>query len=370
MFTWLSLYHSNTDMIRREISYILPAGDENTDDEFCVRNLSYTDWKAFKEDVIRLTPLRIDIGAIFDGDVKNNKDKVDGLSITPVEREFVIDIDMTDYDHIRTCCEGKKLCDKCWTYVRAAYKVLTLILSKAFGFKHILWVFSGRRGMHAWICDREARLMSKKVRKAITEFLNFTITNDKVNYLVKPELINRTNEYPLLVEAYEKLKEYTSFLLDEQKILSRPNIYEQVISIVERYMGRELTAAEKDTLETIGPDHATRKFKYLVSLIDQTENGSVNSNKFKIEFVLGYLYPKIDSHVSAQVNHLLKAPFNIHHASMNISVPIMDIEKFNIENAFSVHEILKKEAETGRNPIAEYIAFFKNFCTLCEKDAN
>ena len=357
-------------MIRREISYILPASDENTDDEFCVRNLSYTDWKAFKDDVIRLTPLRIDIGAIFDGDVKNNKDKVDGLSILPVEREFVIDIDMTDYDHIRTCCEGKKLCNQCWTYVRAAYKVLNHILKTAFGFKHILWVFSGRRGMHAWICDREARLMSKKVRKAVTEFLNFTITNDKVNYLVKPELINRKEDYELLIEAYDKLKEYTNFLLDEQKILSRSTIYEQVIGIVERYCDRPLTDDEQGELNKIGKENANRVFKYLVSLIEKSEEGSIKSNKFKIEFVLGYLYPKIDSHVSAQVNHLLKAPFNIHHASMNISLPIMDIEKFNIENASSVHEILKKEAETGRNPIAEYISFFKNFCQLCDKNDN
>ena len=357
-------------MIRREISYILPAADENADDEFCVRNLSYTDWRAFRDDVQRLTPLRIDIGAIFDGDVKNNKDKVDGLNITPIEREFVIDIDMTDYDHIRTCCEGKKLCNKCWTYVRAAHKVLTLILRKAFGFMHILWVFSGRRGMHAWICDREARIMSKKVRKAVTEFLNFTITNEKVAYLVKPELINRNYDYSLLFEAYEKLKDYTSFLLDEQRILSRPNIYEQVITIVERYLDRSLTQDEHDNLNRLDNDHATQKFKYLVSLIAKEENGADKSNKFKIEFVLGYLYPKIDSHVSAQVNHLLKAPFNIHHASMNISVPIMDIDSFNIENASSVSDILRKEAESGKNPIAEYIAFFKNFCQLCEKDIN
>ena len=357
-------------MIRREISYILPAGDENTDDEFCVRNLSYTDWRAFRDDVVRLTPLRIDIGAIFNGDVKNNKDKVEGLNITPVEREFVIDIDMTDYDHIRTCCEGKKLCNQCWTYVRAAYKVLNHILSKAFGFKHILWVFSGRRGMHAWVCDKEARLMSKKVRHAVTEFLNFTITNEKVNYLVKPDLINRKSPYPLLTEAYEKLKDYNKFLFEEQKILSRPSIYNQVISITERYLDRPLTDEESKKLESFGEANAMQKYKYLISLINDCEDGTVKSNRFMVEITLGYLYPKIDSHVSAQVNHLLKAPFNIHHASMNISVPIMDIDKFNIENASSVSDILKRESETGKNPIAEYIAFFKNFCQLCEKDAN
>lgn len=353
-------------MIRREISYILPSSDGNTDDEFCVRNLSYTNWKCFRDDVIRLTPLRIDIGAIFDGDVKNNKDKVDGLHITPIEREFVIDIDMTDYDHIRTCCEGKKMCDKCWTYIRAAHKVLGLILDRGFGFRHILWVFSGRRGIHAWVCDKEARVMSRKVRKAVTEFLNFTITNDKVNYLIKPELIKRTKDYKLLVDAYDELKVFLNFLLDEQRILDRPNIFAQVISIAERHLGRPLKPEEKKNIGGFGVSKPSLKFEHLMEIITKDDNGNFKARKFEMEFVLGYLYPKIDSHVSSQVNHLLKAPFNIHHASMNISVPIIDINNFSVENAASIHDILREEAETGINPIEIYIEYFRKFSENCE----
>jgi len=59
------------------------------------------------------------------------------------------------------------------------------ILKDCFGFKHILWVFSGRRGLHAWVSDKSARLMDKKLRKAMTDFLNLTINNPKAEYLVK-----------------------------------------------------------------------------------------------------------------------------------------------------------------------------------------
>ena len=61
--------------------------------------------------MLKSIPLRIDIGAHFDGDVSNNKNKVKSISLNAIEREYVIDIDMTDYDGIRTCCSGKKLCE-------------------------------------------------------------------------------------------------------------------------------------------------------------------------------------------------------------------------------------------------------------------
>lgn len=60
-----------------------------------------------------------------------------------------------------------------------------------------------------------------------------------------------------------------------------------------------------------------------------------------MEFILGCLYPKIDSHVSAQVNHLLKCPFNIHHSSMKVSLPIENMDKFDINSCVSVDKLLE-----------------------------
>jgi len=92
-------------------------------------------------------------------------------ALKPVSREFVVDIDMTDYDPIRTCCSDASICRRCWAFISAAVRVLDSSIRDQFGYEHLLWVYSGRRGIHLWISDKEAMELTDGQRKAMVDWL-------------------------------------------------------------------------------------------------------------------------------------------------------------------------------------------------------
>ncbi|CAH1767346.1 422_t:CDS:2, partial [Entrophospora sp. SA101] len=144
----------------REFSFTL-----NTD--VYLRYYSYNNIEELKTDILNKCPKKIDIGAIYTARPIDKKSLKPSL-FQPIEKELVFDIDMTDYDDIRTCC------------------------------RHLLWVYSGRRGAHCWVCDESARKLKNNERKAIVSYL------EVIKYEKKCE-----NEI-ILQYAYPRLDEAVS----------------------------------------------------------------------------------------------------------------------------------------------------------------
>ena len=94
------------------------------------------------------------------------------------------------------------MCERCFAYLKIAMKIISDILSDDFDFSNLLWVFSGRRGIHAWVCDEGARAMTNEMRSAVVAYCNIGVGNENAHKLVLEHPL-----HPRLKKSYAYLKE-------------------------------------------------------------------------------------------------------------------------------------------------------------------
>ncbi|XP_055788324.1 DNA primase small subunit [Salvelinus fontinalis] len=305
----------------REFSFTLK-------DDIYVRYQSFSTQNELEKEMQKMNPYKIDIGAVY-SHRPNQHNTVKSGSFLALEKELVFDIDMTDYDDVRSCCSGADICPKCWTLMTIAIRILDRALRDDFGFRHCLWVYSGRRGVHCWVCDEAARKLSVAARSAVAEYLSLVKGGDEtVRKVVLSDPI-----HPFITESLTVVERYFSqYALLGQDILGSKEAVDKVLALLPEDVRKKLLQyfqTEKNP-ET--------RWETLKSMAQDKRTTAKKGHYFEMEIMLQYCYPRLDVNVSKGVNHLLKSPFSVHPKTGRISVPI-DLRELDRFDPFDVPTI-------------------------------
>ncbi|KAI8938648.1 hypothetical protein NX059_004518 [Plenodomus lindquistii] len=368
LFQWLN--HSATpspDFAHREFAFTL------SNDAY-LRYQSFPTADLLRKQCIAMLPTRFEIGPMYSTNPRDRKTLRKASAFRPLMKELVFDIDMTDYDDIRTCCTGASICHKCWSFITMAIKTLDVALREDFGFKHILWVYSGRRGAHAWVCDKRARELDDQKRRAIAGYFELLKGGDQGGKKVNI----RRPLHPHIERSRQILKDYfQTSILAEQDPWATDEKAQHLLSLLP---DPTLRAALQKKWSSSPNRSSANKWSDIDSL---AESGNLSKSpkdllEAKQDIVLEYTYPRLDAEVSKKLNHLLKSPFVVHPGTGRVCVPIdtRRVEDFDPLGVPTVMQLLQEidEWEGGgegdkerkmqdweKTSLKPYVDFFRRF---------
>lgn len=332
LFQWLN--HSATpqpDFHNREFSFWLP-------DNKVIRYLSFPSADLLRKQCVQMAPERFEIGPQYSINPRDRKTLKKASAFKPIMKELVFDIDMTDYDNIRTCCQGAKICIKCWQFIVMAIKVIDTALREDFGFQHILWVYSGRRGAHAWISDKRAREMNDSKRKAVANYLEVLRGNEngKRMALRRPLHPHVDRSLKLLTPHFQN-----EVLADQDPWQSSAQA-EKLLNLIP---DKTLADALKKKWDSSADRSSNQKWADIDTVAEAGNLSTLSAKQLvevKQEIRLEYTYPRLDAEVSKKLNHLLKSPFVVHPGTGRVCVPIdmRRVEDFDPFTVPTVTELL------------------------------
>jgi len=336
--------NNTTTFPRREFSMTIEPTPGN---EVYIRYQSFLSQEELTTAIQKRRPTKIDIGAVFNYPPKDNKSLPSGKLQTQ-ERELVFDIDLTDYDGVRNCgCDGAKICPKCWTFMGMAMEVMNEGLRNDFGFEHVAWFYSGRRGVHCWVCDDGARKLTNEARSAVATYFEVNLGSDKnKNFNLSSPL------HPMLSRAYDILEpRFVESVLPEEGhgLLSTRASWTKLLMTLPKQANSVAAKLEEkwgSKRDTTTPEEKWDELKTaLLTFIGKSGNSKAPKNlsnadrsrveSWPVETVFKYVYPRLDINVSKMQNHLLKSPFCVHPKTGRVCVPI-EVSNFASFDPFQV----------------------------------
>ena len=209
--------------------------------------------------------------------------------LKPVERPFVLDLDLDDFPaaaFFGVTKDDQEGCDALLDCVLLGARVLERTLRDVFGFEQTVVFYSGRRGVHLWVLDKRAFELSAEARSAIVSALS---PQGGIPLVAHPSFASAVD---LLMEGFPKLSCW-----QEQRF-------------------REAFATKLD-IRTVPSEWvtATDPWKRLLEVIHPAKLWKLR------RVVVAEAWPRIDAGAAA-IDHLIKSPYSPHSATGRIAVAV------------------------------------------------
>ncbi|MHA1188632.1 MAG: DNA primase catalytic subunit PriS [Candidatus Heimdallarchaeota archaeon] len=288
---------------RREFAFLL-------ENNIFVRNLSFKTSSELIDYILKNPVMRSYVGAVYETppSKQNSIQKIKWLS-----REFCFDLDLNDYDLVRTCgCQGKEeYCKICWSLVQESVSFLDKTLREDFGFNDIVWVFSGRRGFHAWVRDARAGTLTQEQRNSMVRYLSLIKDGSRTQAIEK----DLKNVLPLRNRIIEMVAKAFFDKATDKELRAEPF----------KFTGRQIERLRYNLKDNSKPFH----FTYDTILEKKHDKDAVFTH------IITHRYPRIDRKVSIDLRRILKIPGGVQDTNGKIccKVDVKKVHKFFPENA-------------------------------------
>ena len=289
--------------------------------EMCIENVDsvYIRWMSVC-DATGLRKLFADkrVEKFHTGAIFNNPPyfKKKGVAMEPMQREFVVDIDVNDYVPWGVDPDDIESCDSAWPIVAFGMHMVKHVLRHHFGFENMLLVYSGRRGAHMSVYDERACCLSDEARAAIVSYLQPSDKTGKSGRLPYGRILQSAG-FTELFDSHIK-PFWVNFCLKPRE--------EGGMGVLDGPFDKE------SFMDLFGSDHAKSRisvsaesgvklWEELTRFADSSQHSESTWLALK-ETVMCYVWPRLDAAVSKHRNHLSKSVFSIHPKTKRICVPI------------------------------------------------
>ena len=200
--------------------------------------------------------------------------------------------------------------NKSWKVVTIAVKIIDRALREDFGFKDILWVFSGRRGVHVWVADERAFNLETSGRNAIIGYFS------PLSKMRHP--FSSMFDHPVSINDDDLISQTFHEILTDQKMMDI-NTIDKTLSV----MNEDLSSIDVKKVVNSYPTQKARWEAIENILLNNDEDHFTNKESLPLQrnktmrmrkdarhtlmhIRFDNFYPRIDTNVSFSAAHLLK----------------------------------------------------------------